>query len=204
MIGISSVLISGTSHTGKSTLASSICEASGWAILSTDRLGRHPGRPWPTVRPHVAEFFASLSDETIYQLLLHHHENMWPLIERLLLDHRWSEKPLVLEGSALRPEYLKDLASKETAMICLYSDHDFLRDRMQRQSGFDRLDERHRGIVRKFIQRSLHDNDRNLAAAREHGLHCIDVRDLQAVDALRAELIERTRCSHPSNSDQHL
>lgn len=189
--GLSTILISGTSHTGKSTLASSIGTRTGWQVQSTDKLGRHPGRPWPTVPAHVAEYYASLSNETIYQFLLNHHQNMWPTIERLLSDYRVNETPLVLEGSALRADYVKDLARDETTIVFLHSDHDFLRGRMQRESGFDTLDEQNRRLVEAFIERSLHDNDQNLAAARRHGLSCVDVRDLQAVDRLRETLIER-------------
>lgn len=189
--GLSMILISGTSHTGKSTLASSIGARTGWHVQSTDKLGRHPGRPWPTVPAHVAEYYASLSDEAIYQFLLNHHQNMWPTIERLLSDHRVNQTPLILEGSALRADYVKDLARDETAIVFLHSDHDFLKDRMQRESGFDRLDQQSRRLVEVFIERSLRDSDQNLAAARHHGLPCVDVRDLQAVDALRETLITR-------------
>ena len=39
------ILIGGTSHTGKSTLARQLAEELGWNYLSTDQLARHPGRP---------------------------------------------------------------------------------------------------------------------------------------------------------------
>lgn len=185
---ISSLLISGTSHTGKSTLASSIGETFGWSVLSTDQLARHPGRPWPKVPPHNAEYYSCLSAKTIYQFLLQHHENMWPNIRRLISENRDKGVPFVLEGSALRPEYIVTQASRKTATVCLYSDQDFLRVRMRKQSCYDHLDESHRAIVDKFIDRSLRDNDENLAAARSLGLQCIDVRDTDAVEQFRAAL----------------
>ncbi|MGI9450765.1 MAG: hypothetical protein ACR2QH_09045 [Geminicoccaceae bacterium] len=183
---ISCLLIAGTSHTGKSTLAMSIGEALGWSILSTDKLARHPGRPWPTVLPPIAEYYARLTSETIYQFLLHHHQNMWPHIRRLIQDHRDNEIPFVLEGSALRPEYIASQAAPETMIVCLHADHAFLRHRMYRQSGYEQLEQDHQAIVDKFIERSLRDNDENLSAARDHGLQCIDARDQEAVDRFRA------------------
>lgn len=39
------LLIGGTSHTGKSTLAAAWAEAHGARVVHTDLLKRHPGRP---------------------------------------------------------------------------------------------------------------------------------------------------------------
>lgn len=72
------LLIFGTSHVGKSTLANRLGEALGWQMTSTDSLARHPGRPWPEVKAPVAEYYSSLSDETISWFPRAHHENMRP------------------------------------------------------------------------------------------------------------------------------
>ena len=40
------LLIGGTSHVGKSTLAQLLALKLGWNYRSTDKLARHPGRPW--------------------------------------------------------------------------------------------------------------------------------------------------------------
>lgn len=40
------ILIGGASHTGKSTLAQALASHLGWNYRSTDKLARHPGRPW--------------------------------------------------------------------------------------------------------------------------------------------------------------
>ncbi|MGI9449300.1 MAG: hypothetical protein ACR2QH_01370 [Geminicoccaceae bacterium] len=179
---ISSLLIAGTSHTGKSTFASLIGQSLGWSIFSTDQLARHPGRPWPKVAPHIAEYYSRLSAESIYQFLLHHHENMWPGIRRLVSENRDQDIRFVLEGSALRPEYIATLKLDETAVVYFYADHDFLRGRMHSESRYDDLDESHQTAVDKFINRSLRDNDEQLATARSHRLACIDVRDATAVE----------------------
>ena len=52
------VLIGGTSHVGKSTVARALATSLGFRHVSTDRLARHPGRPWTTTRPHVREHYA--------------------------------------------------------------------------------------------------------------------------------------------------
>ncbi|MEL7245323.1 MAG: 2-phosphoglycerate kinase, partial [Cyanobacteria bacterium J06573_2] len=40
------ILIGGSSHVGKSTLAQSLANKLNWNYISTDKLARHPGRPW--------------------------------------------------------------------------------------------------------------------------------------------------------------
>ncbi len=54
------ILIGGSSHVDKSTLAQSLTAKLGWNYLSTDNLARHPGRPWvnadgKSIREHVIE-----------------------------------------------------------------------------------------------------------------------------------------------------
>ena len=53
------ILIGGSSHVGKSTLSRSLADKLGWRLISTDKMARHPGRPWrsaPERLPdHVAE-----------------------------------------------------------------------------------------------------------------------------------------------------
>lgn len=40
------ILIGGSSHAGKSTLAQALAAELGWSYGSTDKRARHPGRPW--------------------------------------------------------------------------------------------------------------------------------------------------------------
>lgn len=53
------ILIGGSSHVGKSTFAQSLATHFGWSYCSTDKLARHPGRPWQNkgqeVPKHVAD-----------------------------------------------------------------------------------------------------------------------------------------------------
>lgn len=67
------VLIGGTSHTGKSTVAKRIAEKIGATCVSTDSLARHPGRPWPAARdvpPHVVRHYLELGDHALITSVL--------------------------------------------------------------------------------------------------------------------------------------
>ena len=65
----------------------------------------------------MAEFYSLLSDETIFQFLLQHHQNMWPAIRRLVCGLCAEKIPFVLEGSALRPEYVAGLDGAVTEVV---------------------------------------------------------------------------------------
>jgi 2-phosphoglycerate kinase len=188
---LSGILIAGSSHVGKTTLARRLAETLGWNMVSTDRLGRHPGRPWPSVPQPVAEYYARLSPETIYWFLKVHHENMWPNIRRMIEGEIEAGRPLVLEGSALRPEFIAPLVSDAVAGICLHADADFLRERMRSEARYRQVDEPARAIMDKFIERSLRDNSEMHEAAMQHGITIVDVSDPQAVACLSDDLVRR-------------
>ncbi|KGD99273.1 MULTISPECIES: hypothetical protein [Rhizobium/Agrobacterium group] len=188
---LSGILIAGSSNVGKTTLARRLADALGWRMISTDSLGRHPGRPWPQVRKPVAEYYSRLSPETICWFLKVHHENMWPRLEQIIKEESGAERRFVFEGSALRPEYIAPLVSEKIAGVCLYADADFLQARMRSEAKYGEADDVSRGLIDKFIERSLRDNSEMRASAKEHGLEAIDAADPDAVAGLFDRLTSR-------------
>ncbi|MGH1352285.1 MAG: hypothetical protein ACRBBN_15965 [Methyloligellaceae bacterium] len=182
------LLISGSSHAGKSTFAQSIADKVGWERLSSDRLGRHPGRPWPTPKAHVFEFYSKLSDESIYQFLLNHYENMRPGIHRLISERIANSKPLVLEGSALRPEYINEDFKSDVAFVCLISDAELVKERIYNESNYKHLCDEHRAVVDTFMKRTLRDNEELRKSAEHYGVRCIGAGDEKALEAFREGL----------------
>jgi 2-phosphoglycerate kinase len=187
------LLIAGTSHVGKSTLSAAIGVALDVEVLSTDKMASHPGRPWPKVRPHIAEFYSVLSHDSIFLFLLNHHKNMWPSIKRTLLQHQVSEKKCIIEGCALRPEYIKNLSIPENLCVCLHAPPDFLRQRIHFNCGYVGLTDSHQSVVDTFVERTIRDNSANVVAAKEWNIECIDASDLLAVRDVQNRLIECLR-----------
>ena len=183
-------LIAGTSHVGKSSLAATIADAVGCAVWATDSMARHPGRPWPVPPPHVAEFYARMSADSIYQFLLHHHQNMWPMIAGAVAQ---SQGPCIWEGSALRPEYLAGLAGTGNLALCLHAPDDVVRQRIHASCGYRDLEATHQGLVDAFVERSVRDNRAQVRAARAAGITCVDSAEPDAVAALCRDLIGRLR-----------
>ena len=109
------ILIGGSSHTGKSTLSRSLAAKLGWSYRSTDKLARHPGRPWVgangnAIPEYVAEHYRSRSvDALFFNVLSHYRENVFPQVEAIV---HLSTECLILEGSALWPEFVANLVGE--------------------------------------------------------------------------------------------
>ena len=182
------LLITGTSHVGKSSLATGISKVHDIELLQTDKLGRHPGRPWPRVKPFIGEFFGKLSAETVFQFLLIHHQNMWRYVEPLIQNKMTEGKGFVFEGCALRPEYIDPLLGESLQAVCLTADDAFITDRIHASSEFETLAAEHQRIVSAFIDRSLRDNALQAEKAAEYGIPCVDVSDPDALQAFEHTL----------------
>ncbi|WP_236062439.1 hypothetical protein [Actinacidiphila acididurans] len=156
------MLIGGTSHTGKSTVARAVADRLGFDCLPTDGLARHPGRPWPTpqwqVPPDVDDHYRSLSVDELITSVLDHYQRLWPRIEELITTHALAapnRAGLVLEGSALLPENVANLTVPHTAAVWLTADEGTLSSRMHAASHYDRMPAQGRDPIDKFLARTL-------------------------------------------------
>ena len=160
MQGVRVVLIGGTSHTGKSTVARAVAERLGFDCRSTDKLARHPGRPWRTPEwappPHVAEHYSGLDVDELIRSVLDHYDRLWPRIEELITDRVTGDGPgLVLEGSALWPARVAGLtAVPGTRAVWFTADEAVLRERMRSSAGYAQLTGREQYLVDKFLARA--------------------------------------------------
>ncbi|MGI5372902.1 AAA family ATPase [Streptomyces sp. CA-251387] len=174
------VLIGGTSHTGKSTVARAVAERLGFDCRSTDKLARHPGRPWRTAEweppPHVAEHYAGLDVDELIRSVLDHYAGLWPRIEALINDRARGDGPgLVLEGSALWPTRVAGLTSvPHTGAVWLTADEAVLRERLRSSARYGELTGRERYLVDKFLARAERFQTLVAQAVDAHGLARID------------------------------
>ena len=186
------ILIGGSSHVGKSTLADSLAAKLGWTQISTDKLARHPGRPWPEpqqVPDHVAEHYLSLSVRELIEDVLHHYKvNVWPQVETIVTETATdtSKERIIVEGSALWPEFVATLEVANLAAIWLTASDAVFEQRIRAASQYRTKSQRERVMVDKFLARSLLYNAQMMDAVRRHGLVSVDV-NAASVD----ELIER-------------
>jgi len=187
------LLLGGTSHVGKSTLAATLADALGWNLVSTDQLARHPGRPWRVdgselpddVRRHYSELTTAGLLEAVTR---HYRENVWPIVTAIV--HSRVNNPfdsgLVLEGSAILPECVANARLGGAAVIWLTAPVPTIRERIDATSRLATRPPSEQRLIRAFLDRAL--AFQSLLEEQTHrlGLTCIDATASDALDALTA------------------
>lgn len=150
------VLIGGTSHTGKSTLAQYLASKSSSINLSTDNLARHPGRPWkekPGEIPfHVQEYYLSLPEDELLVDVVKHYEKIWPVVLSVIESNT---NHLVMEGSALLPRLVHSVSSKEITAVWLTATDKFLKDRIYKSSDYLNKSIKEKYLIDQFVARTI-------------------------------------------------
>jgi broad-specificity NMP kinase len=183
------VLIGGTSHVGKSTLAGALATSLGFRHESTDRLARHPGRPWTATRPDGQEHYARLSVDELTARQLEHYERMWPLVERQVRDALGpGGEGLVLDGSGVLPHRVALLPPDRVAAVWLTAAPTVLRDRIHAGSRIEERSDDERRATDKFLGRTELHQSWLLAALERAGRPHLDVSDEPRVDDLVARV----------------
>ena len=178
------ILIGGSSHVGKTAVAKSLATALGWTHISTNSLARHPGRPWrpapEKVPDHVAKHYLNLTvDELIEDVLHHYQTNVWPKVESIIAYqiNDPSSNGIILEGSAIWPDFTTNLDLKTTKALWLIAEEETFRSRIHNESSYNTKTLRERKMIDKFLDRTLAYNQRIVDASRLCGLILLDVQD---------------------------
>lgn len=181
------ILIGGSSHAGKSTLCRALAAKLGWSYRSTDKLARHPKRPWvgangKAIPEHVAEYYRDLSVDALFlDVLSHYEKNVLPQVEVIVHSHAsdLSTKCLILEGSALWPGFVANLVYENgVKAIWLTARNQLFRNRIFSESNFCNVcnDEKH--LIQKFLNRTLFYNKHMREEVKRLGFMCIDVESI--------------------------
>jgi 2-phosphoglycerate kinase len=139
----------------------------------------------------VMEFYLRLTNDAIYWFLRVHHENMRPIIEEKIKATRKAGDGFILEGAALRPEYLPDWAIGEALVMCLHAEPYALRERIERESSYSQQSDQTKIAIDKFVERCVRENEALVEAAIRHKVLLVDVTDLKNADRLTRELTSR-------------
>jgi 2-phosphoglycerate kinase len=194
------ILISGSSHVGKSTLGRSLAAKLGWNYLSTDTLARHPGRPWvntkvKSIPEHVVQHYQTLSVEALFlDVLDHYQNNVLPQIEAMVHAHAFdlSRKCLVLEGSALWPKFVVNLVDKNTVKaIWLTASEEFFRSRILAESNLDNVSQDRQYLIQKFLARTLLYDQLMRDEVERLGFISIELESLSMTNSMTDELTKK-------------
>lgn len=190
------ILIGGSSHVGKSTLARALAAELGCGCLSTDKLARHPGRPWSSggwvPPPHVAPYYLALSADELMEDVLRHYRSLRPrILEAISARARGGTLgPLVMEGSALLPEIASSPMPGRVSAVWLTAGGDFLRRRILAAGGFDTAASGTRAAVLKFAERAAAFDALVRDEVSRLGLPSIDVRSVSTAEELLGRCLE--------------
>ncbi|MGF1672469.1 MAG: 2-phosphoglycerate kinase [Rivularia sp. (in: cyanobacteria)] len=193
------ILIGGSYNVGKSTLAQYQTAKLGWNYRSTDKLARHPGRPWikpkdKAIREYVAQHYKTLSTEALFlDVLSHYEKNVLPQVEAIVRSHAvdLSRKCLVIEGSALYPSLVANLVRENgVKAIWLTASDQFFRNRIKGESNFESVSEDEKHLIEKFIGRTLLYNKHMREEIERLEFICIDVESTSTVDELASKCME--------------
>jgi 2-phosphoglycerate kinase len=188
------LLIGGTSHVGKSTIAQAIADKLGFDYMSTDKLARHPGRPWPTPPPHVIDHYRSHTTDELITSLMIHYEKLWPHIEHLIKTYKTG---LILEGSGIWPDHVAKLTVPNTAAIWLTADNQVIQARVHTASHYETATNGERHLIDQFLARTQQYQKRMLAAINKLGLDHVETSH-QSV----TELVDTILATKPIKKDQ--
>ncbi len=176
------ILIGGSSHVGKSTLAKSLAAKLGRTHISTDSLARHPGRPWrsptETVPDHVAKHYLHIpADQLFEDVLRHYRTNVLPKVEAIVASHlnKPSASRLILEGSALWPGFAASLDCQKVAALWLTASREVFRQRIHDASRYYSRSPIERKMVDKFLERTLIYDAKMTEVVRRHNFILVDV-----------------------------
>jgi 2-phosphoglycerate kinase len=182
------LLIGGTSHTGKSTLAGFLSSKLKLKSISTDSLARHPGRPWkemPEKIPmHVQEHYFNLSVNELLVDVVKHYEKIWPIVVSVIQS---DTNGLILEGSALLPKIIQQISGEKISAAWLTSTDSFLKQRIYKSSGYFHKTRTEKYLVDKFLNRTLAFNNQVMQEVKELNLPFVEVEKFANIEDLADE-----------------
>lgn len=197
------VLIGGTSNAGKSSVARVVAERLGFECRSTDRLARHPGRPWRTpdreVPPHVREHYGTLTTDELIDSVLAHYDRLWPRIQELVTAHATGADGapgLVLEGSALWPVPVAGLQVPHTGAVWLSAEASVLRARIRTAGAYDEAADAERQLMDSFLARTERYQRLMRDAVARLGLDTVDSGDGRGVPAVADAVLAAVTAQH--------
>lgn len=194
-------LIGGASHVGKSTTAAALAARLGWSCVSTDKMGRHPGRPWSTssfiLPDHVVAHYQALTPaELTAAQLAFDREVRWPVVRARIETHAADRaEPLVIEGSGLLPAPVAALDLAGVRAVWFTAAPLLIEARVRRESGYEAAAPEAREIIDKFIRRSQLCDAAVIGEVRRLGLPVVEVTAAMDEDQVLAACLAALRRS---------
>lgn len=187
------ILIGGAPMVGKSTLARKLAARFEYECFSTDDLGQAIGAV-TTAQSHPAlhemdgydyrEYYVTRCVDDLIADAECRHAALWPAIAQVITAHATWGNPVVLEGWALYPSRVAQLALPNVASLWLVADDEVLEARVRTAVDFYCGASDEETMIRHFVARSQWHNGRIRKECFEHGMPVVSVARLMTIDGL--------------------
>ena len=110
-------------------------------------------------------------------VLRHYEVNVWPKVEAIIasqLNDR-TTAGIVLEGSALWPDFASNLDFTKVGAIWLTASEEVFKQRIHANSRYGTKSPRERTLIDRFLERSLAYDKRMVEAVNRYGFVLVDV-----------------------------
>ncbi|MGD1893578.1 MAG: hypothetical protein ACFB15_23670 [Cyclobacteriaceae bacterium] len=189
------LLIGGSSHSGKSTLATELGLRTGSRVIATDSLARHPGRPWRehpnSIPEHVRAHYATLTVDELIEDVLKHYKKLWPRVAQLILaqlSNADSER-LIIEGAALWPDWVSTLVQEGITKVWLTTTDEVFQQRIYQSANYFKKSLPEQVLIDKFLARTLQFNTLMMQQVFKHNLPSIQVQEFPSPSSLADRLL---------------
>ncbi len=126
----------------------------------------------------VADHYLCLSvDELMEDVLRHYRANVWPQVVEIVASHsdEASTSGLVLEGSALWPEFATSPDFDKVGALWLTADEETFRRRIYSNSRYREKGCRDRRMIDKFLERTIAYDAWMVEVVKRRGFMLVDV-----------------------------
>ncbi|MCL2462925.1 MAG: hypothetical protein FWF44_09690 [Defluviitaleaceae bacterium] len=181
------ILIGGSPMTGKSTLAAALSAKLGWQYVSTDDIGEIIQTALgidPMRGVNYLDYYANTDKSALVEDILAYHLRIQPAVSRLTeINSAWGG-PLIIEGWALYPEYVKNIGQKKARALWLVAEGDLLERRLRDNPGFYESAGEPEKVIENYLYRSEWHNGLILKQCEETKAQFIKVNGSEAEEKL--------------------
>jgi hypothetical protein len=183
------IYLGGAPMLGKTTSARILACRLGYSSISTDDIGVAIGAVTETDRPPMdyREYYIVNNLERLIQDLNEGHERMWPALGTIIQNHEAWGYPLVIEGWALRPDYVHTLAGDISGVFLLAGEA--LIESRVRSSDFSQGASNVALMIERYCERSFWYNAMLREQVTRLGMKALEISDGMRPEEIVAECL---------------
>ncbi|MHC4973982.1 MAG: hypothetical protein ACYTG3_16785 [Planctomycetota bacterium] len=176
------ILVGGAPLSGKTCLAQAIARRLETAHISTDDLSTairaitsaesHPALHYLDLDGCFRDYYPSHSPERLLEDAMDFHRAAWPAIEAVAVAHANWDRPALIEGWGILPEFVAGLG-QECLAVFLIPDEAVYEQRCRANVSFYQGAADEEGLIQSFARRSMLFSRVIEKSAKEHGLPVI-------------------------------